>query len=129
MKLLLPLALAACLAASPAAAETLDVQPVMKEVQAQCVQDGKDAGVKKAKTFCACGTKNIAAWVNGAEGVEQQTRLWSLKRNSLPESVTDEQVYARAAEAGVEENALKSLIIANYYTMDGFFQDCMDIIQ
>ncbi|MEZ5939620.1 MAG: hypothetical protein R3C52_15585 [Hyphomonadaceae bacterium] len=106
-------------------AEALKVKPILKDLKKSCLSELKQSGYKKSGSkFCTCATNVMETYLTEVDGVEQQTRLWAVRRNLLPDSVTDEEIYARAAEAGVEKNALTTELIVEGLMVDEHYNDC-----
>lgn len=116
---------AALLMALPASAETLTPGPVLVELKKWCTAEKKAEGLKKAGPYCSCVTRKAKGWLEEARGPEQQSRLWTLMFDVLPDSVTTEEAYARAAEAGLSRRKLEEDMIVNYHAIDSFLIACV----
>lgn len=116
---------AAALLALPAAAETLTPGPVLVELKKWCTTEKKAEGLAKAGPYCSCVTRKAKGWLEDARGREQQSRLWTLMFDVLPDSVTTEEAYARAAEAGLSRRRLEEDMIVNYHAIDTFLIECV----
>lgn len=119
------LAAAALMIVLPASAEALKTSRVIKEMKQACVAEMKAHKQPRSGPYCSCVSKAAKKWVGEAEDEkETQIRLWSLKNDLLPEDTTDEQLFARTSEAGIEDNEMTGALILNFYAIEDFYTDC-----
>ena len=119
------LAAAALLIALPASAEVLKTSPVIKEMKQACVAEMKAHKQPRSGPYCSCVSKAAKKWVGEAEDeTETQIRLWSIKNDLLPQDTTDEQLFARTSEAGIENDEMTAALILNFYAIEDFYTGC-----
>ena len=123
------LSLAAGLLALSAGAETLQVKPVMDETARQCADAPGIRDTASPTALCACVVGNMTDWVNASDGLERQKRLWMFQKDNLRKTVPQDEIYSRAAEAGISRPALVAAEAKYYDTVERHFLACAELMQ
>lgn len=119
------LVVAALLAGLPAAAETLTAAPVVVELRKWCIAERRMEAYEPAAPYCNCVMGEAWRWATAEGGSVQQSRLWTIMFEVLPDSVTTDEAYARVEEAGLERGQFDDDMIENYRALDTFYAACV----
>ena len=74
--------------------------------------------------LCTCVMKEGMHCLKAENGLGKQSRRWTLMFDVLPQDVTLDEAYARAAEAGLKRAKLQEDMRLNYRAIGSFFAAC-----